>query len=192
MFKLVQASHTKYLFSILGNLSLLPPDLQKSVSEAVLLTKDNDKAILNIAFSYTSSDEIINAIQTITDGVEVGMLKPDDIDEQLLNDCLYTNKSIDPDILIRTSGEVRFSDFLTWQSGNSHIWFTDVLWPELSVWHLLAAIFNYQRFCMEHTKRGNKGDSTRHSRVTKFLEQLDAKRLKMLEHYSKMEYPLSA
>lgn len=156
----------------------------------MLLTKDNNKAFLNIAFSYTSTDEITSAINAISDGVSSGLLEPDDIDERLLNDCLYTNKSTDPEILIRTSGEVRFSDFLTWQSGYSHIWFAKVLWPELTVWHLLAAIFTYQRFCMEHKKLGTEAGGSRHARVDKFLGALDKKRTDTLEHYSNMEIVL--
>lgn len=100
---------------IIGNLSLLPKDILQTMAEAVLLTKDNKSAILNVAFAYTSRDEITNGMKTIAEGVKNNEIETNDITEALLNECLYTNKSPPPDLLVRTSGEVRFSDFLLWQ-----------------------------------------------------------------------------
>ncbi|KAH3738334.1 hypothetical protein DPMN_044968 [Dreissena polymorpha] len=78
-------------------------------------------------------------------GVEEGVLQESDISDQLLERCLYTNHSSNPDLLIRTSGEVRLSDFLLWQSTFSVLSFLEVLWPDFSIWHLYAAIIHYQR-----------------------------------------------
>lgn len=100
---------------IIGNLSLLPQDILKTMAEAVLLTKDNKTAILNVAFAYTSRDEMTNGMKTVIEGVKKDEIEVDDINEALFNECLYTNKSANPDLLVRTSGEVRFSDFLLWQ-----------------------------------------------------------------------------
>lgn len=100
---------------VIGNLQLLPKDLQKSIAEAMLLTENNDKSILNVAFAYTSRDEITHSISTITKGVEEGVLVEEDLHHTLIDKCLYTNKSSDVDLLVRTSGEMRFSDFLLWQ-----------------------------------------------------------------------------
>lgn len=100
---------------IIGNLRLLPKDIAKSMAEAMILTKDNKSSVLNVAFAYTSRDEITNAIKTISGGVKSKDIQLDDIDENLISKCLYTNQSTDPDLLVRTSGEVRFSDFLLWQ-----------------------------------------------------------------------------
>lgn len=100
---------------VIGNLQLLPKDLQKSIAEAMLLTENNDKSILNVAFAYTSRDEITHSIATITKGVEEGVLVEEDLHHTLIDKCLYTNKSSDVDLLVRTSGEMRFSDFLLWQ-----------------------------------------------------------------------------
>lgn len=100
---------------VIGNLKLLPADLQRSIADAVLMTKDNDRSILNVAFAYTSRDEITNSIATIARGIEENQLEPDDLHHSLINECLYTNKCNDVDLLVRTSGEMRFSDFLLWQ-----------------------------------------------------------------------------
>lgn len=100
---------------IIGNLSLLPKDILKTMAEAMLLTKDNKTATLNVAFAYTSRDEVTNTVKTISQGVVADKIDISDIDEKLFNNSLYTNDSPDPDLLVRTSGELRFSDFLMWQ-----------------------------------------------------------------------------
>lgn len=100
---------------VIGNLKLLPKDLQKSIAEAMLLTKDNDKSILNVAFAYTSRDEITHSVETIVKGVEDKELRKEDLHHSLIDECLYTSKCNDVDLLVRTSGEMRFSDFLLWQ-----------------------------------------------------------------------------
>lgn len=130
---------------IIGNTSLLPEDIQKFMAEAVLLTKDNKQAFLNVAFSYTSRDEITHSIRTVAEGVARKQLRQDDIDEELLTKCMYTKHGPDPDLLVRTSGEVRLSDFLLWQSSSTVIYFTKTLWPEFNIWHLFGAVFYYQR-----------------------------------------------
>ena len=130
---------------VIGNTSLLSQKLQTLISKAVLATKDNDCCFLNLALSYTSRDEIVNAMNEIKTGIEKKMLKKSDISESLLENCLYTAGRKDPDLLIRTSGEIRLSEFLLWQSSFTHLFFTKVLWPQISIWHLYAAIFEYQR-----------------------------------------------
>lgn len=100
---------------IIGNMSLLPLDLQKMMAEAILQTKDNNRAILNVAFAYTSRDEITESIRTLTQGVEDGELEAEDISEVLMRRCMYSKDSPDPELLVRTSGESRLSDFMSWQ-----------------------------------------------------------------------------
>lgn len=100
---------------IIGNWSLLPADLQQSMAEATLLTKDNKRAVLNVAFAYTSRDEITNSVAAVVDGVKRGELDSGDISDDLIRRCMYTGESADPDLLVRTSGEARLSDFLLWQ-----------------------------------------------------------------------------
>lgn len=98
---------------VVGNLSLLPEDLQKIIAKAMLDTEKNDKLFLNVAFSYTSRDEISQAVEVVLKHGED--LESDDISERLLDECLYTRHSPSPDLLFRTSGETRISDFLMWQ-----------------------------------------------------------------------------
>ncbi|KAM4046224.1 dehydrodolichyl diphosphate synthase complex subunit DHDDS isoform 3-T3 [Anomaloglossus baeobatrachus] len=100
---------------VIGDLSLLPEDIQKLIAHAVLETKAYSKCFLNVCFAYTSRHEISNAVREVAWGVQEGLLEPRDVSENLLGQCLYTSNSPDPDLLIRTSGEVRLSDFLLWQ-----------------------------------------------------------------------------
>lgn len=174
---------------VIGNLSLLPQDLRKLIAKAMLLTKDNTRSILNVAFAYTSRDEIVNSIQEVVKGVRENQISIEDIDEELLSQCMYSHLSPDPDILIRTSGEVRLSDFLLWQATkNTHIMFTNVLWPEFSIWHLLGCIFKFQRSykdlkCIETERITSKLKDN--DRVASFLEDFERRRLSMLEIYAK-------
>lgn len=168
---------------MIGNLQLLPEDVRKSIAKAVLLTKNNNKCFLNVAFAYTSRDEITNSIKCAVNGVKTNAIEIDDITEQLITDCLYTSKR--PDILVRTSGEVRFSDFLLWQIWNTNIHFTEVLWPEFCVWHLLASVFQYQRCLPEIEKfKGICENENRPPRVQKFLQDLKNSRMRQLEVYA--------
>ncbi|XP_077487285.1 dehydrodolichyl diphosphate synthase complex subunit Dhdds-like [Amblyomma americanum] len=132
---------------VLGNLSYLPVELQSVVAEVVYQTQANTRCFLNICLSYTSRDEICKAMQELATGVQKNVLSASDVDETALSHAMYSRKSRDPDLLIRTSGEIRLSDFMLWQSSRSVIEFTSVLWPEFTVWHLLAAVLCYQRQC---------------------------------------------
>ncbi|KAJ8679017.1 hypothetical protein QAD02_014804 [Eretmocerus hayati] len=140
---------------VIGNLSLVPPDVRTLMMESMRITQDNKKAFLNVAFSYTSKDEITNTVKDIAKGVNNGDIVVSDINEHLFSKCLYTHNSEDPDLLIRTSGEVRFSDFLMWQTSYTCTYFTKVLWPEFSAWDLIKAVFYYQRCHGDITKVKN-------------------------------------
>ncbi|XP_025711907.1 dehydrodolichyl diphosphate synthase complex subunit DHDDS isoform X3 [Callorhinus ursinus] len=129
---------------VLGDLHLLPLDLQELIAQAVQATRNYNKCFLNVCFAYTSRHEISNAVREMAWGVEQGLLDPSDVSESLLDKCLYTNHSPHPDILIRTSGEVRLSDFLLWQTSHSCLVFQPVLWPEYTFWNLCEAILQYQ------------------------------------------------
>ncbi|XP_007522611.1 dehydrodolichyl diphosphate synthase complex subunit DHDDS isoform X1 [Erinaceus europaeus] len=129
---------------VLGDLHLLPLDLQELIAQAVQATKNYNKCFLNVCFAYTSRHEISNAVREMAWGVEQGLLEPSDISESLLDKCLYTNHSPHPDILIRTSGEVRLSDFLLWQTSHSCLVFQPTLWPEYTFWNLCEAILQFQ------------------------------------------------
>ncbi|XP_043210418.1 dehydrodolichyl diphosphate synthase complex subunit DHDDS-like [Amphibalanus amphitrite] len=129
----------------IGDLSLLPADIQRQTAEVMLMTRNNKAARLNIAFSYTAREEISRAVRDVAAGVSDGHLWSSDVTERLVEQCLYTRESPRPDLLVRTSGEVRLSDFLLWQTTHTCIFFTEVLWPDFSIWHLFSAVFTYQR-----------------------------------------------
>ncbi|KAJ8405006.1 hypothetical protein AAFF_G00329270 [Aldrovandia affinis] len=129
---------------VLGDLTLLPLDLQEVIAKAVVSTRKHNNCFLNVCFAYTSRHEIANAVKEMAWGVEEGLLKSSDVSESLLSKCLYSSSSPDPDLLIRTSGEVRLSDFLLWQTSYSCLVFQSVLWPEYSFWNLCEAILQYQ------------------------------------------------
>lgn len=123
----------------IGRLERLHPELQKKVLEAVELTKDNTKLVLNVAWNYGGRDEIIHAVQQIiTDGV-----KPDEVTEELIHGYLFTSDSPDPDLIIRTSGELRVSNFLIWQSAYSEWIFTNTYWPEFGPEELRRALWGF-------------------------------------------------
>ncbi|KAJ2938825.1 hypothetical protein O0L34_g18450 [Tuta absoluta] len=127
---------------VAGRLSLLPEDLQALVAKAMVLTMGNTKLRLNIAYAYTARDEISRAATHLVDGVAAAQLSPEDIDEDLVSETLELGE---PELLVRTSGEVRLSDFMLWQLSNTVLFFTDVLWPEFSFWDILRAIVYFQR-----------------------------------------------
>ena len=102
---------------ILGDIALLPEDLQRVIARMVNVSKHNTKAVLNVAFPYTSRHEVVDAVKVIADGVQQGKLQQQDISEDLIDRCMYTGDDLIPDMMVRTSGEVRLSDFLLWQSG---------------------------------------------------------------------------
>lgn len=140
--------------NVIGRIGDLPKDLQKEIRSVEEKTKNNTGLVLNIAFNYGGRDEIVTAVKTITQKVLDGELKIDDITENEVSNSLYTAGQPDPDLLIRTSGEERISNFLPWQISYSEFIFTDKYWPEYSNSDLLESIQIYQK----RTRRfgGNK------------------------------------
>lgn len=140
--------------NVIGKIGDLPKDLQKEIRSVEKKTKNNTGLVLNIAFNYGGRDEIVTAVKTITQKVLDGKLKIDDITENEISNSLYTAGQPDPDLLIRTSGEERISNFLPWQISYSEFVFTDKYWPEYSNSDLLESIQIYQK----RTRRfgGNK------------------------------------
>jgi len=129
---------------IFGNLALLPEDLQKTIAKVMTLTKDNNKLFMNVCIAYTSRDEMSMAVKDICQGVEENRLEIKDITDDLIENCLYTSHSCEVDLLVRTSGEVRLSDFLLWQSNITPLTFVDQLWPEFTIWNFYFGILDYQ------------------------------------------------
>ncbi|QPA32082.1 isoprenyl transferase [Thermaerobacillus caldiproteolyticus] len=130
---------------VIGNREQLPDHTRRAVEQAIAETKQNTGLILNFALNYGSRAEITYAIQSIAKQVEKGLLSPEDINEDLVASYLMTKDLADPDLLIRTSGEIRLSNFMLWQLAYTEFWFTDVLWPDFTEQHLLEAIAEFQK-----------------------------------------------
>ncbi|GAB6024020.1 hypothetical protein CHUAL_008743 [Chamberlinius hualienensis] len=133
-------------FNFIGNLNLLPMDLQQACAKIVEATSHLTELRANIAVAYSSQEEIYSAIKELLNGVEMGLIRPEDITEDVVQKCLYTADSTEPDLLIRTSGEIRLSDFLLWQTCYTHLEFLPKHWPEVTVWQLFKTLINYQRY----------------------------------------------
>jgi len=129
----------------IGRLYELPEKAQRELMRARELTAKNQKLLLNLALNYGGRAELVDACCAVVRDVLRGKLKVDDIDEGVLSSYLYTAGLPDPDLLIRTAGEMRFSNFLLWQSAYTELWITPVLWPDFRREDLLAALHDYAR-----------------------------------------------
>ena len=129
----------------IGNLSLLPKSAQKKLQEVIETTKNNTKMVLTLALSYGSREELINVVKNISNKVKNNIISIDSIDESIINQHLYTQDLPEVDLLIRTSGEHRISNFLLWQIAYAELYFTDVLWPDFKQDDLYEAIISYQK-----------------------------------------------
>jgi undecaprenyl diphosphate synthase len=129
----------------IGNLDLLPKSAQKKLQEVIETTKGNSRMVLTLALSYGSREELINAVKNISNKVKNNIISIDNIDESIINQHLYTRDLPEVDLLIRTSGEHRISNFLLWQIAYSELYFTDVLWPDFKENDLYEAVISYQK-----------------------------------------------
>lgn len=130
---------------MMGNMESLPEHTKRAIQKAMDKTAMNDGLILNFALNYGSRDEIVQAVSQIARDVQAGYVAVEEISEQLLSNHLMTKHLSDPDLLIRTSGEVRLSNFMLWQLAYTEFWFTDTLWPDFDEACLMDAIENYQK-----------------------------------------------
>jgi undecaprenyl diphosphate synthase len=129
----------------IGNLSKMPKSILKELNEVIEKTKNNTRMTLTLALSYGSREELLNVVKNISDKVKNNIISIDAIDESIINEHLYTHNLPDVDLLIRTSGEHRISNFLLWQIAYAELFFTDVLWPDFTEEHLYEAIISYQK-----------------------------------------------
>ena len=129
---------------VLGNRSLLPARVQEAIDIAEQATERYTRYRYNVALGYGGRDEIVEAIRALAREVKEGRLRPEEIDSDAVSRHLYTKDLPDPDLVFRTSGEERISNFLLWQSAYSELYFTDVLWPGLTRLEFLRAIRAYQ------------------------------------------------
>ena len=131
-------------FETIGNLSRLPKKIGNYLEKVKEETKDNSKLTLTLALSYGSRSEIVNVVRELSDKVKNNIISAKNIDETVINDHLYTRNLPDVDLLIRTSGEKRISNFLLWQIAYSELYFTKKLWPDFRKKDLYKAIISYQ------------------------------------------------
>ncbi len=127
----------------IGNINKLPDDIQVLIKEVCEATKGNSKLILTIALSYGSQSEIVGAMKSLGEKIKAGELEPNEIDEDMISRYLETDGIPDPDLLIRTSGEKRLSNFLLWQCAYTEFVFLDVLWPDFQKADLQVAVEEY-------------------------------------------------
>ncbi|HPW97965.1 MAG TPA: isoprenyl transferase [Flavobacterium sp.] len=129
----------------IGNIDLLPSKAKKELEAVIEKTKNNTRMTLTLALSYGAREELLNAVKKISDKVKNNIISLDSIDESIINQHLYTHNLPDVDLVIRTSGEHRISNFLLWQIAYAEFYFTDVLWPDFKEDDLYQAIISYQK-----------------------------------------------
>lgn len=130
--------------NVIGDISAFPKNIQKKIFDAVELTKNNDRICFSIALNYSGRYDILNATKKIAEDVKNNSLNADDIDETVFKKYLSTKNIPDPDLLIRTSGEYRISNFLLFEIAYSELYFTNTYWPDFSQEDFFSAIISYQ------------------------------------------------
>ncbi len=131
-------------FQVIGDLKRLPEAIQKKIQEMIERTSKNSSMCLVLALSYSSKSEIQNAVRQIAEEVKEGKLNANDINEEVIGKHLYTSFMPDPELLIRTGGEIRLSNYLLWQAAYSELYFCDTYWPDFSEDDFFKAIYDYQ------------------------------------------------
>ena len=129
----------------IGDISKLPSGVEKELTETINKTKDNDGMILTLALNYGAREELTQAMQQIATKVKNNIISPENVDETIINEHLYTRNLPPVDLLIRTSGEQRISNFLLWQIAYAELYFSEVLWPDFNKEHFEEAITSYQK-----------------------------------------------
>ncbi len=140
-----EADTENIVIRVLGDVTELSEDLQRGIASTIERTKNNTGIIFNIALNYGGRAEMIKAVKEISEEVKNGKVNTEDITEEIISNHLYTKGQPDPDLIVRTSGEMRLSGFLMWQSTYSEILFLDKYWPDFSEKDLDNAIENYQQ-----------------------------------------------
>jgi len=131
--------------NVIGDITKLPSNAQKKLQETIEATKENTHCTLTLALSYSSRQEIVDAARNLAQQVKDGKLHAEEINDELFAANLYTQNLPDPDLLIRTSGELRISNFLLWQIAYSELCFLDKMWPEFTKEDLFKSIVDYQQ-----------------------------------------------
>ncbi len=151
----------------IGDIGRLETNVAKKLKEVMRLTQNNREMVLNLALSYGSRDEIISCIKKMMEDNLKGKLQLSELNEETISNYLFTREMPDPDLLIRTSGEYRISNFLLWQLAYTELYFTEVLWPDFNKENLLAAIHAYQKRERRFGLTGEQAGNNRISGTTK-------------------------
>lgn len=128
----------------IGDISQLPEQCRKELNECIQLTQGNSRTTLILALSYSAKWDLTQAVKQIAEEVSAGKITPGEVNEELINTRLSTSRFPHPDLMIRTSGEHRISNFMLWELAYAEFYFTDVLWPDFRREHLYEAIYDYQ------------------------------------------------
>ncbi|MFY7811240.1 MAG: isoprenyl transferase [Flavobacterium sp.] len=131
--------------NVIGDISKLPAKAQKKLTEVLEISKNNKSMTVTLALSYGAREELVNSVKEIIKKVKNNIINENDINELIINEHLYTHNLPDVDLLIRTSGEQRISNFLLWQIAYAELYFTSVLWPDFKQKELYEAIISYQK-----------------------------------------------
>ena len=131
--------------NVIGNIHQLPKIVQDELNYVINKTKNNSKMTLTLALSYGGREELVSTFIKLASKVKNNIISPEKIDQSIINEHLYTHNLPDVDLLIRTSGEKRISNFLLWQIAYAELYFSKILWPDFNKKHLHKAIINYQK-----------------------------------------------
>jgi undecaprenyl diphosphate synthase len=137
--------HREVRLNILGQREKLPEDVQQEANTTIELTRNNQGMVLNLALSYGSRQEITDGVQSLARKVKEKGLDPEAITEQMISDHLYTRQMPDPDLIVRTSGEFRLSNFMLWQAAYSELFITQTLWPDFTREEFIEILINFQK-----------------------------------------------
>jgi undecaprenyl diphosphate synthase len=142
--ELAELRQNQIVLRAIGDLQRLPENVQRELAQAEEATREGARMTLSLALSYGGRSEIVRAAQSLAEDLLAGRLRPDDIDQESLSSRLYTTGIPDPDLLIRTSGEYRLSNFLLWQTAYTELYFTDTLWPDFREEDFIKALQEFQ------------------------------------------------
>ena len=148
---------------VIGDISMLPENARQELAEALAETAENTGLNLIMALSYSSRWELINAVKNIAEDTQKGILKPEDISQETFQQYLATKNFPDPELMIRTSGEHRISNFLLYQLAYAELYFTDVRWPDFRKENLYEAIIDFQN---RERRFGKTGDQLKQEEIT--------------------------
>jgi undecaprenyl diphosphate synthase len=143
--ELAEIHRNNIRLQILGRYEQLPREVREDLDDAMRVTGGNTGMVLNVALNYSARSEMVDAVKTLVERAQRGELRAEDISEQTLSEALYTAGLPDPDLLIRTSGEMRVSNFLLWQIAYAEIYVTETCWPDFTRRSLLESIIAFQK-----------------------------------------------